>query len=85
MTVYPAWSATENNLSFVMSITSDVGWASAAPVKAAQTVKMAFESVDLVANIPTLTSDPDYYNWVTGAGDTMTTTAGDTIIFSLGA
>jgi hypothetical protein len=57
LTVYPRYSTTDDNLSYACNLASSVDYQTLAPVKAAQRIRLAFDSVSLVYSLPTLTSD----------------------------
>lgn len=88
LSVYPRYSAADNNLVYICNLTSPVNWESIAPTKAAQRVRLTFSSVDPVYQLPTLTSDPTSFNWVYSEDDGATTDNlvtgdGDMLIFKV--
>lgn len=77
LTIYPRYSTTDPNLAYVCHLSGSVDYESLAAVKAAQRIRLAFDSVDPVYALPTLTSDMVRSDLLTLGMDTLVTLDGE--------
>ena len=69
--LYPHYSTTDDNLSYLVKCISNINFENIAPSKAGQRIKLDFESVYPVDQLPTLMSDPVSYDWIDHNGNTI--------------
>lgn len=80
--VYPYYSTTDDNLSYNMQCTSEINPEQIARVKAGQKISLSFQSTERTEWLPSLTSDPDVFDWVDDDGDNIIDDSGNTLEFS---
>ena len=82
LTVYPYYTAGDDNLSYVVRSNSTFYPEQIARTQAGQKISLEFESIDLVTWLPSLSSSQTTRYWLTQDDKNVTTQADDKIIFT---
>ncbi len=82
LTVYPYYDSTKDNLGYVVRSNSTFYPEQIARTQVGQKISLAFESVDVVTSLPSLTSSQTTRYWLTQDDKNITTQAGDKLLLT---